>query len=42
MQDKGRAGARTVLRSIDGGRPRSTTFSCEFVPGNTTAPPRTH
>lgn len=37
MQDKGRAAATAVLRLIDGGRPRSTEFSCEFVPGTTTA-----
>lgn len=39
MQDKGRAAARAVLRLIDGGRPRSCAFACEFVPGTTTAAP---
>lgn len=39
MQDKGRAAGRAVLRLIDGGRPRSTAFACEFVVGTTTAPP---
>lgn len=37
MQDKGRAAARAVLKLIDGGRVRSTEFSCEFVPGTTAA-----
>lgn len=39
MQDKGRAAARAVLKLIDGGRPRSTAFACEFVVGTTAAPP---
>jgi DNA-binding LacI/PurR family transcriptional regulator len=39
MQDKGRAAARTVLKLIAGGRPRSTTLDCEYVPGTTIAPP---
>ncbi|WP_037362214.1 LacI family DNA-binding transcriptional regulator [Nakamurella lactea] len=39
MQDKGRTAARTVLRLIEGGRPRSVTLDCEFVPGTTIAPP---